>query len=492
MRVGIVSLMHESNSFINTPTTLDMFKASRYLRGVEVGRFFSGGLNEIAGFIEGLDGTLVEAVPIFYAGTAPSGEITEETCDALIQAMFEEIEKAGPVDGFLVAPHGANVGATEEYHDLDGHWLKRLREQVGRKIPIVCTLDPHTNLTERMIDACNATIAYRSNPHLDQKAVGIAAAKLMVKILQREIKPTQAAVFPPIAINIERQRTATPPCLPLYELADEMLNQPGVLTNSIILGFPYSDVEEMGSSMIVVTHNDRALAQKLAAELGDYLVTHREEFVGEFIDISTAIDRAMEIDGPVCLLDMGDNVGGGSAADGTLIALELHKRANTRAFVCLVDPESVEKAVAAGVGSEIELEMGGKTDGLHGPPLKAQVKVLGIYDGKFQESEIRHGGQTHFDMGTTVVVKTDTELTISLTTRRTVPVSLGVMTSVGLDPADFDIIIAKGVHSPVAAYEPVCSELIRVDTPGATTADMRNFEFKHRRKPLYPFEEIDG
>ena len=490
MRVGIVSLMHESNSFISTPTTLEMFKASRHLRGVEVGKFFSDGLNEIAGFLDGLDGTGIEAVPIFYACTAPSGEITEETCDSLIEAMFEEIEKAGPVDGFLTAPHGANVGSTGEYHDLDGHWLTRLRTQVGPTLPIVCTLDPHTNLSNRMLDACNATIAYRSNPHLDQKAVGTAAAKLMVKILKREVRPTQAAAFPPIAINIERQRTTTPPCLPLFELANGMLEREEVLSNSIILGFPYSDVEEMGSSTIVVTDNNPELAQELADELSEYLLAHREEFVGEFIDIGTAIDRAMEIEGPICLLDMGDNVGGGSAADGTLIARDLHQRANTCSFVCLFDADSVTKAVTAGIGSELALEMGGKTDDLHGPPLEATVRVRSIHEGKFRESEIRHGGQTQFDMGTTAVVQTETGLTISLTTRRTVPVSLGVMTSVGLDPADFDIIIAKGVQSPVAAYEPVCTELIRVDTPGATTADIRNFEFKNRRRPLYPFEEI--
>jgi microcystin degradation protein MlrC len=94
-------------------------------------------------------------------------------------------------------------------------------------------------------------------------------------------------------------------------------------------------------------------------------------------------------------------------------------------------------------------------------------------------------------MGITAVVGTDTGLTISLTSLRTVPVSLGVMTSLGLNPADFQIIIAKGVHAPVAAYAPVCDRLIRVDTPGSTTADMRRFSYAYRKKPLYPFEEIE-
>jgi microcystin degradation protein MlrC len=71
-----------------------------------------------------------------------------------------------------------------------------------------------------------------------------------------------------------------------------------------------------------------------------------------------------------------------------------------------------------------------------------------------------------------------------------VPVSLGVVTSVGVDPADFQILVAKGVHAPVAAFEPVCTALIRVNTGGATAADMRTFEYEHRRRPMHPFEEI--
>ena len=95
-------------------------------------------------------------------------------------------------------------------------------------------------------------------------------------------------------------------------------------------------------------------------------------------------------------------------------------------------------------------------------------------------------------MGATAVVETDTGLTISLTSQRIVPVSLGVVTSIGLDPADFQILVAKGVHAPVAAFEPVCTKLIRVNTSGATAADMRTFDYTYRRRPMYPFEELEG
>ena len=185
-----------------------------------VAEVYESGLNEVSGFFEGLAESDIEAVPLFYAGTEPSGRITKDACDALMQMMFEQVEGAGGPEGWLVAPHGANVGEEEDYWDLDGYWLSRLRRIVGKETPIICTIDPHANLSERMIAACDATIAYRSNPHLDQKEVGLLASRLMARTLRGEVRPTQAAAFPPIAINIERQLTGYAPCRPMYELAD--------------------------------------------------------------------------------------------------------------------------------------------------------------------------------------------------------------------------------------------------------------------------------
>ena len=490
MRVGIISLMHESNTFAATPTTIELFRRDGIWVGDEISEAFEDGLNQITGFLEGLDQADIESVPIFYAGTSPSGTITSDTCEELMKLMFDALEDVGELDGFLVSPHGANAGEGDDFRDLDGYWLAKLRDQVGSSVPIICVIDPHANLSRRMLDACDATIAYRSNPHLDQKARGFEAAELIRRTLLGEIKPVQRASFPPFGINIERQGTTVWPCLPLYALANGQLNQPGVLSNSVVLGFPYADVEEMGSAAVVVTDNDPELAQRLADEMTDYMLTHRDEYVGEYVSVEEAVEMAVEKAGPICLLDMGDNVGGGSAADSTLIAHEVHRRADTTAFVCLCDKESQKLAREAGVGSTLILFMGGKTDNRHGEPITSKVTVKSLHEGKFEETEIRHGGYTHFDMGPTAVVTTETGLTISLTTRRVVPVSLGVVTSIGLDPVDFQILIAKGVHAPVAAYEPVCTELIRVNTDGATAADMRTFEYQYRRKPMYPFEEI--
>ena len=136
----------------------------------------------------------------------------------------------------------------------------------------------------------------------------------------------------------------------------------------------------------------------------------------------------------------------------------------------------------------MHLRMGGKTDSFHGEPLEGDFTVVGLYDGKFEEPEPRHGGFTQCDQGRTAVVLSDRALTVMLTSRRMPPFSICQLTSCGVDPASFHILVAKGVNAPVAAYEPVCRHLIRVNTPGCTAADMTMFEFEHRRRPMFPFE----
>src|SRR5262249_49107562 len=156
-------------------------------------------------------------------------------------------------------------------------------------------------------------------------------------------------------------------------------------------------------------------------------------------------------------------------ADGTVLAKALHERRLGPSFVCLADPEGVRIARDAGPGRRLTLSMGGKTDPHHhGPPFEAVVIVRSLHDGQFTETKPRHGGALHFDMGPTGVVSTDSGLTVMLTSRRVFPASLVQLTSCGLDPASFRILVAKGVHAPVAAYREVCKTLIRVNTPGVT------------------------
>ena len=75
--------------------------------------------------------------------------------------------------------------------------------------------------------------------------------------------------------------------------------------------------------------------------------------------------------------------------------------------------------------------------------------------------------------------------TLVLTSRRAGNTSIQQMYSVGVNPARYRIVVAKGVQSPRPAYEPIAAEIVLVNTPGVTTSDLSFFEYKHRRRPLF-------
>jgi len=486
MRVGIIALLQETNTFIAEQTTLRHFEENLLITGDVIRERLADTQHEIGGFFAGLDEAGATAVPIFATRALPFGTVTHETYATLKERLLQALAETGPLDGLLVAPHGATV--SEIVRDVDGDWLTAVRDSVGPELPMICTADPHGNLTPRMIEAVDAMIAYRSNPHLDQRARGREAAKLITQTIAGEVRPVVRAAFPPMAINIDRQCTSEEPCRSFCASVDAVRARNGVLSASLFLGFPYADVEEMGSAVAVVTDGDEALAEACCLELAGELWNRRAEFVACLISPTEAAERAANSPTPVCLLDMGDNVGGGSAADGTVLAGEFHQRGLGPTFVCLCDPEAVAQAESAGIGARVQLQVGGKTDNLHGAPLEAEFLVQSLHDGRFEEPEARHGGMRHFDQGQTAIVTTNSGLTVMLTSRRMVPFSLHQLTDFGLNPTDFRYLIAKGVNAPLAAYAPVSKTILRVNTPGATTADLSTLTYHHRRRPLYPLE----
>jgi microcystin degradation protein MlrC len=486
MRVGILGLLQESNTFLAEKTGLSAFKADVFARGEEVRDRFRNAEHEIGGFFSGLEQEGIEPVPLFVARALPYGDIEADAFSSLVATMLEELQRADTLDGLLVAPHGATV--SEGHLDADGFWLARVREHVRQNIPIVGTLDPHANLSDAMIAACDALIAYRTNPHIDQRERGEEAARLLARSLREEVRPCMAALFPPMAISIECQATDEPPCQELWRMADELRNAPGILSASILFGFPYADVHEMGSSAIVVADGDHALAQRHVEQLGQAMWQRRTSFVGRPLGIDQAIDQALTAESPVCLLDMGDNVGGGSPADSTWLARALWQRRVQPAVAVIYDPDAVRAVTEVDIGSRIRLHVGGRSGPLAGEPLAAEYTLQARVDGRFSDSRPLHGGFTSFDQGPTAVLTADAGLTIVVTSRRMVPFSLGQLTSCGLDPASFRVLVAKGVNAPIAAYREICRTFIRVNTPGVTAADMTTLGYTRRRRPMFPFE----
>lgn len=484
-RVALLGIYHESNTFLVKRTTLADFTNGHLFKGMQIRDEYATAYHEIGGMMEVLDQHAIEVVPILFAEATPGGIIEAEALNILLNDMLEGLEKAGPVDACLVIPHGAAV--SEEFKDMDGHWLSVIRKHLG-EIPIVGTIDPHANVSYQMIQATDVLVAYATNPHVDQRETGKKAATLLVKMLNGVVKPTQKLIQLPLAISIEQQNTSVEPCKSLYKYADIITQNNKLLSISIVLGFPYADVAEMGTSVIFISDDLREKSVYSDEEILKYIQENRKRFVGEKQAIASQLEKIDRSPKPVLLLDMGDNVGGGAGGDSTDLLEALDKKEAYKTFICIYDPIAVKKSLKHSLNSRFNLSFGRSYSTTNPGPFVSEVTLLQITDGKFKELQPRHGGQVNYDMGPTVVVSTQYGNVVMLTSNRIAPFSLAQLTTFGIVPSDFDVIVAKGVNAPIAAYSPVCPSIIQMDTAGVTQADMTCFTYYNRRKPLFPFE----
>src|SRR5262249_11474896 len=159
---------------------------------------------------------------------------------------------------------------------------------------------------------------------------------------------------------------------------------PGVLNVSVAAGFGDADVPEAGMTMLATTDGDAALAQRIVDELADLAMRLRRGFETELglTPVEPAGGPAIKAaDWPVILADQGNNTAGGSPGDGTAILAALAAAGWPDAALFLTDAEAAGAAVAAGVGAEVRLSVGGKLDRTAGDPVPIEGRVRLISDG---------------------------------------------------------------------------------------------------------------
>jgi microcystin degradation protein MlrC len=484
MRVAVAGFMHESNTFNPLRTDRAAFAAQGLSFGSALLDEWRVAHHEVGGFLEAADAEGFEAVPILMAWATPSGPVTDDVFEEITQAIIDGVQRQRP-DGLLLALHGAMVA--ESHLDADGEILARLRRALGAKFPIVITLDLHGNLSQRLIGACTAAVAYRTNPHIDQRESGRRAARLMVRTLRGDVRPCTALAKPPLIVNIMVQDTSQEPLKSFLDEVRGLESRPGVLAASLLPGFAYADVPQMGPSIVVVTNGDPQLAQREADRLGDQLWEARARLTRPLPDAATAVRQALKAERlPVVLVDTGDNVGGGSAADGTVLLAEMLRQGAVDGVVCLYAPEEVKQCAAAGVGAEVTLTVGGKVDRRHGDPLTLTGRVQLLHDGAYIEPAVRHGGKRLNHMGATALVEGPGRNLLVLTSLRHPPFSLGQLTCLGIRPEQKRLLVVKAAIAYKAAYGPVAGTIIEVDTPGLTAVNPGRFDYQHIRRPLYP------
>lgn len=478
MRVFSGALATETNTFGPMPTSIASFRDRGYFpAGQHPGHllYFSGPLwaARQRGAAKGWD--LVEGM---VAGAQPSGTTTRHAYETLREELLADLRAALPVDMVLLGLHGAMVA--DGYDDCEGDLLARVREITGPGVVIGAELDPHSHLTPQMMANADILVAYKEYPHTDVLERAYEVVDLCAAMVDRKIKPVAAVVDCEMAVIVHTSRN---PARAFVDRIQAMEGKDGVLSISICHGFPWGDVPEMGTKLLVYTDGDEAQAKKLARQLADELIGMRDALTPVSPGIDQALDEALAFKGgPVVIADGADNAGGGASSDSTFILRRMVERGITNAAIGPIwDPVAVRIATDAGLGARLALRVGGKIGPLSGDPMDLDVTVKAL-----QSNLIQTGlSGTPTPMGDCALVQAG-GIEILLGSLRNQAMGTDLFTQLGCDLAAKKIVVVKSSQHFYASFSKVAQHVIYADAPGSVARDLNTLPFKKVRRPKWP------
>jgi microcystin degradation protein MlrC len=486
MRAVIAMMKHETNTFSPVPTPLARFGSPDLAVGAEVHRRFKGTGTGLGAFIEAAEAAGLEIETPVAGSAAPSGPVDCAAYDHMSDAICAAVAKG--CDACFLDLHGAMV--TEASDDGEGLLLQRIR-RIAPGLPIAVSLDLHANLTDAIVENCTVLVGYKTYPHLDMHEAGAHAARILIRALRGEVRPVMSWGQRPILAQTLRMGHDDRPMGPLLAQA-RAEEAAGLLAASVFGGFPLADIHAAGLSVVTVADGSRAEAEAACERLLSLAWQEKAEWIFASEPLAASIARAKALsEGPVLLLDHADNAASGGTQDVMAVLKEaLDQGLGDIAMFGVCDPAAVVAMEAAGVGSEVTLDIGGKTDmpaiGLKGQPLRLTGRVRALTDGDFIIT-VPMGRGTTASMGKTAVLDTGAAQVV-VCSRHVEPFDLGCLRSLGIEPTAKRYLILKSRIHYRAGFRAIARHEIPCDGAGVTSSNNSLFTFKQVRRPIYPLD----
>ena len=489
MKFAVGGFLHETNTFVPSPTELAHFRELSSI-GSQYGPeeiLASCDINfEHAGFINAISNYGHQIQPLLLADAEPGGKVSDDAFETITGELVASLQSvASDIDGLCLVLHGAMVTASHD--DGETEILRRVRSVVGPELPIVVTLDLHGNVSDAMVELADVLIGFREFPHTDMAQIGREAAHVMMQIVS---DPTVFKRRVPIdfLIPANRQGTFDGPMKEVYDVcARTEAMMPGVLSMSVLPGFNSADVEFAGPTVLAYARSEQAVdqASRLVAE---NLNARECDFIGElFSPEEAAAEVVAHRDAkPIVIADVQDNPGGGAWGD-TVEAIAALVRADAQDVVAgmLYDPQSADQAHQAGEGAEIELKLGGQHTP-HAASLSGTFVVERLSSDIVELTGVMAGG-LEVDMGRMALLRIG-GVRVIVASNRTQCLDLGMIRCMGIEPLDQRAILVKSTLHYRADFDGVCSRRIDVRTPGMYRMDPRENDYKKLRSNVrrYP------
>ncbi|MCG7522054.1 M81 family metallopeptidase [Ruegeria sp. Ofav3-42] len=476
MKLFIATLSTETNTFCTMPTAMSGFQEYFLRHGTatqEPPNLMTEALHVWREKAEALDWQVVESLT---AIAEPAGPTTRACYDALSGEILSDLADCGGADIILLQLHGAMV--SEHIEDCEGDILARVRAQCP-DATVGVSLDLHSHLTDKMLEASDLIVHFREYPHDDASACATELFDLAQRTYAGEITP-RMAFFDTRMVNLYLTKAGA-----MKEFVAEMAatqTNPGVLSVSLSHGFPWADVKDVGARMLVITDDHPDMAALLAEWLGRRFFDLREDVTTDYLPIRDALNKVGTRPGLCVLADMGDNSGGGAPGDATHVLEAMLARGLTNfASGLFWDPGVVRICQDAGVGSRLTVRLGGKTGVVSGNPIDLNVTVMGIETGLGQ-----HLGTGLEPMGTVVWLRLKGEIDLLVNDLRVQVYHPEAFEQVGIRLAEKSVVVVKSLFHFYGPFSQISDHIFQVASPGGTQPAFQNIALTKRKLPYWP------
>ncbi len=431
-----------------------------------------------------------ELVPLVWASGGAGGYVTSDAYERIVGELIGRLSVALPVDAIYLDLHGAMCSV--DFEDGEGEILRRVRATLGPDVPVVISLDYHTNLTPAMAARTDGMAIYYTYPHVDRPQTGSRAARILTTILARGRPPARAFRKLPFLIPLNFQCTLVEPSKGI--VAKSAAGEGGdVLDLCYGAGFPPSDLHDCGPGIIAHGYSQAAV-DAAADELVTYVLGMEKMFAQPLLDPDEAVRQAMAISAkakrPVVIADTQDNPGCGGTGDTTGMLEALVRNHAQQAAICvLTDAKAAAAAHAAGEGADITIELGGCTPLPDVRPFRGTFRVTRLTDGRFVCKGPCVGGR-EAKLGPTALL-TIGGVSIVVASKRMQAYDLEIFRHIGVEPAAQKILVVKSTCHFRADFEPIAERVLVAVAPGAHLVDARLYPYQHLRagvrlEPLGP------
>jgi len=492
-RIAILGIHLEANAFAPVTTAID-FRQQCWEEGEAItalARIVSHLPSELPGFYQRMDETGPwTPVPILIASAPPGGPIAQDLFHEFLDRIRAGLARSLPLDAVYIPSHGASSATGDE--DSEGTLVEMVRRIVGPAVPIVISHDLHCNVSERMVDLCDALVVYRTNPHVDQRERAAESADLLREALAGT-RFTRAFIRLPLTPPSVTLLTAEGPYADLMNCGQTLVG--GTVANvSIAGGFVFGDMPKCGLTITVTTRNDLPAARRTALAIARRGWADRERYRRVLMSVPAAVAAAQAAasgaTGPIILADTADNPGGGGRGNTAWLLEALHTaHVPNTALGVFVDPDLAADAHAAGVGGRLHAVFN-RVESEFSRRFEADAVVEAISDGNAVGRRGVSAGR-QFSLGPSALLRLEGSglrvVVGSLRRQLAEPVMLEMH---GIDIASLSCLVVKSRGHFRAGFDEFFPDdrIHEVDAPGLTSPILDTFAWRRLPRPVFPLD----